>query len=320
MNLPRVRLATLPTPIESLSNLSSSLGGPQILVKRDDLTGLGLGGNKVRKLEYLIAEAQANGAKMLITTGASQSNHCRQTAAAAARMGYSCHLVLTKHSGGSEGGNLLLDSLFGAEITFCDQIEQDSVLKDVFNNSWNSGKRPYLIPYGGSSPVGAAAYVLAFTEMVNQGVTPDVIVFPSSSGGTQAGLILGAKINKSHSRILGISVDEPGEELQVKIANLVNETADRMQAFEFAEPGEILINDQYIGGGYGVLSSLERDAIKLFARTEGMVLDPVYTGRAAGALVDLIKKGELKAGEQVLFWHTGGIPALFASQYSGFLI
>ncbi len=320
MNLPRIRLATLPTPINSLSNLSSTLGGPQILVKRDDLTGLGLGGNKVRKLEYLIAEAQANGAKMLITTGASQSNHCRQTAAAAARMGYACHLILTKYSGGSEGGNLLLNSLFGAEITFCDQIERDSVLKDVFNNAWNSGKRPYLIPYGGSSPVGAAAYVLAFTEMVNQGVTPDVIVFPSSSGGTQAGLILGAKINKSHARILGISVDKPEEELQIKIANLVNETADRMQAFESAEPGEILINDQYIGGGYGVLSSLERDAIKLFARTEGMVLDPVYTARAAGALVDLIKNGELKAGEQVLFWHTGGIPALFASQYSGLLI
>ncbi len=320
MNLPRVRLATLPTPIESLSNLSSHLGGPQILVKRDDLTGLGMGGNKVRKLEFIIAEAQANGAKMLITTGAAQSNHCRQTAAAAARMGFDCQLVLTEYPEGSESGNLLLDSLYGADITWCNKDERDLVVKQVFDSAWEQGKRPFMIPYGGSSPTGAVGYALAYSELANQGVTPDWIIFPSSSGATQAGLVLGTKINKSQTRILGISVDELADDLKNKVAALVNEAASRMQVFESAEAKEILVNDQYIGGGYGVLSTLERDAIKLFARKEGLTLDPVYTGRAAGAMIDLIKRGELKNGEQVLFWHTGGIPALFASQYYDSLI
>lgn len=315
MNLPRVRLAKLPTPIEALPNLSAYLGGPQILVKRDDLTGLGMGGNKVRKLEFLIAEAQANGARMLITTGAAQSNHCRQTAAAAARMGYACHLVLTRNESGSTGGNLLLDSLFGAEIIWCEKAERDTVLSQVFDSEWNAGKRPFLIPYGGSSPVGASAYVMAFSELATQGLSPDVIVFPSSSGGTQAGLVLGAKINQSKIRIIGISVDETAEDLKAKVSKLANAAAERMQVYEAVETSEILVDDHYIGRGYGVLSALERDAIKLFARKEGLLLDPVYTGRAAGALIDLIQKGVLKTGEQVLFWHTGGTPALFASQY-----
>lgn len=319
MILPRVQLAILPTPIQALPNISAYLGGPQILVKRDDLTGLGMGGNKVRKLEFLIAEAQANGAKMLITTGAAQSNHCRQTAAAAARMGYSCHLVLTRNLEGSSNGNLLLDSLFGAEVTWCEKTERDSVLSQVFNSAWDAGRRPFLIPYGGSSPVGASAYAMAFSELVSQGLSPDVIVFPTSSGGTQAGLILGAKIHQSSTRILGISVDEQAEGLKLKVSNLANAAAERMQVFESVEPNEIIVDDHYIGQGYGVMSALERDAIRLFARKEGLLLDPVYTGRAAGALIDLIQKGVLKAGEQVLFWHTGGTPALFASQYENAL-
>lgn len=315
MNLPRIRLASLPTPIEALPSLSSYLGGPQILVKRDDLTGLGLGGNKVRKLEYLVAEAQANGAKQLITTGAAQSNHCRQTAAAAARLGLSCHLVLSGKEEASHGGNLLLDRLLGAEITWCTRSERETKLTQVFDSAWSEGKRPYLIPYGGSSPTGAAGYVTAFDEMVAQGLSPDVIVFASSSGGTQAGLVLGAKINKSQTRILGISVDESADELREKIVRIANDSSERLQILDKVGLNEIHVNDQYIGGGYGVVSSLERDAIKVFARKEGLLLDPVYTGRAGGALIDLISKGELKAGEQVLFWHTGGTPALFAIQY-----
>ena len=320
MNLPRVKLAALPTPIEALPALSAYLGGPQLLVKRDDLTGLGGGGNKVRKLELLIAEAQANGAKQLITTGAAQSNHCRQTAAAAARMGYSCHLVLVRYPGGSQGGNLLLDDLFGAEITWCEQEERDMVLKQVFDSEWQAGERPYLIPYGGSSPTGAAAYVLAFDELISQGLSPDAIVFPSSSGGTQAGLVLGARKHGSRVRIIGISVDEPGENLQEKVANLANAASERLLLGEEIKPGEVQVEDGYLGGGYGVVSNLERDAIRLFARQEGLLLDPVYTGRAAGALIDMIRKGVFKAGEQVLFWHTGGIPAIFASQYADTLI
>lgn len=316
MNLPRIKLAVLPTPVEAMPTLSAYLGGPQILVKRDDLTGLGMGGNKVRKLEYLIAEAQADGAKMLITTGAAQSNHCRQTAAAAARMGFACHLVLTRNIGGSDGGNLLLDSLFGAEITWCEKSERETVVSEVFDAEWNNGNRPFLIPYGGSSPVGACAYVDAFSELVAQGLSPDVIVFPSSSGGTQAGLALGAKKHQSSTRILGISVDEPAGELKLKVSRLANAAAERLQLAEIVEASEVQVDDSNIGNGYGILSGLERDAIKLFARKEGLLLDPVYTGRAAGGLIDLIKRGEIKAGQQVLFWHTGGTPALFASQYS----
>jgi D-cysteine desulfhydrase family pyridoxal phosphate-dependent enzyme len=319
MILPRVRLATLPTPIEALPALSAYLGGPQILVKRDDMTGLGMGGNKIRKLEFLVAEAQANGARMLITTGAAQSNHCRQTAAVAARMGYSCHLVLTGNPNDSNNGNLLLDSLFGAEITWCEKIHRDEVVSKVFESAWNDGKRPFLIPYGGSSPIGAAAYASAFSELVAQGVTPDTIIFATSSGGTQAGLVLGARINHSNTRILGVSVDVHTEVLQMKVSKLINETADRMQVNSTVEAQELLIDDNYIGEGYGVVSSLECDAIKLFAKKEGLLLDPVYTGRAGGALIDMISKGMFKAGEQVLFWHTGGTPALFASQYSNLL-
>jgi 1-aminocyclopropane-1-carboxylate deaminase/D-cysteine desulfhydrase-like pyridoxal-dependent ACC family enzyme len=278
-----------------------------------------MGGNKVRKLEFLIAEAQANGARMLVTTGAAQSNHCRQTAAAAAKMGYSCHLVLSRSSDESSNGNLLLDSLFGAEITWCERADREKVLSQVFESEWDAGKRPFLVPYGGSSPIGASAYAMAFSEMVTQGLSPDVIVFPSSSGGTQAGLALGAKIHKSTTRIMGISVDEPMDELKKKVSLLANAAAERMQIYEAVEASEVLVNDHYIGPGYGVLSALERDAIRLFARKEGLLLDPVYTGRAAGGLIDMIQKGVLKSGEQVLFWHTGGIPALFASQYENSL-
>lgn len=315
MNLPRLNLATLPTPIEALPNISATLGGIQLLVKRDDLTGLGGGGNKVRKLEFLTAEAQANGARMLVTTGAAQSNHCRQTAAAAARLGLECRLVLVKPEGGSSGGNLLLDSLFGAGITWCDKTSRDDTLRRVFDETWQDGRRPFLIPYGGSSPTGAAAYFHAFEEMLSQGVSPDVIVFSSSSGGTQAGLALGAAAHGNRTRVLGISMDEPAPVLKETASRLAREAASRMRLAVELSSEDILVDDSYIGPGYGVLTSLERDAIRLFARREGLLLDPVYTGRAAGGLLDLARKGYFKQGEQVLFWHTGGTPALFASQY-----
>lgn len=315
MILPRIKLAALPTPIESLPNLSAYLGGPQILVKRDDLTGLGGGGNKVRKLELLAAEARANGAKMLITTGAAQSNHCRQTAAMAARLGLKCRLVLVKSPEGSESGNLLLDELFGAEITWCEKPQRDNTLEKVFDQAWEEGQRPYKIPYGGSNANGAAAYAYAYEEMVNQGLSPDVIVFPTSSGGTQAGLALGVKWKRSPVRLIGISVDEPAESLQQRVADLANQAAERMLLVERLDAGEVIVEDGYMTAGYGVMTNLERDAIRLFARKEGLLLDPVYTGRAAGGMIDLIRKGSIKTNEQVLFWHTGGTPALFASQY-----
>jgi len=320
MNLPRLNLAALPTPIEALPNISAALGGIQLLVKRDDLTGLGGGGNKVRKLEFLAAEAQANGAHMLVTTGAAQSNHCRQTAAAAARLGMACQLVLVKPEGIiNGGGNLLLDGLFGAEIIWCEKTRRDDTLHNVFNEAWQDGRRPFLIPYGGSSPTGAAAYYHAYSEMISQGVVPDVIIFASSSGGTQAGLALGAAVHGNQTRVLGISVDEPASILKETVSHLAREAASRMRLGVELSTEDILVDDNYIRPGYGVLTSLERDAIRFFARREGLVLDPVYTGRAAGGLLDLARKGYFKTGEQVLFWHTGGILALFASQYANIL-
>jgi D-cysteine desulfhydrase family pyridoxal phosphate-dependent enzyme len=314
--IPRVRFAHLPTPVELMPRLSAALGGPRLLVKRDDLTGMALGGNKTRKLEFLLAEAQANGARTLITAGAIQSNHCRQTAAVAAHFGLDCILVLAGTPPPHPSGNLLLDQFFGAQVVWTDFDRRDAVLKQTFNSAWSAGRRPYLIPYGGSNPTGAAAYVYAVEELLTQDVEPDWIVFASSSGGTQAGLVLGARRFGFKGRVLGISVDEPARGLQEWVAALATETSERFgQASSFA-PGDILVNADYIGAGYGVMGMPEREAILLFARYEGLLLDPVYTGRAAAGMIDLVRKGFFKATETVLFWHTGGVPALFADRYA----
>jgi D-cysteine desulfhydrase family pyridoxal phosphate-dependent enzyme len=321
--IPRLRFANLPTPVEALPRLSAALGGVRVLVKRDDLTGLALGGNKARKLEFLLAEAQANGARSLITAGAVQSNHCRQTAAAARRCGLECELVLTVPPEmdldlarkQAATGNLLLDRLFGAQLVWARRENRDRILQETFEKAWASGKRPYLIPYGGSNPTGATAYVFAMQELVQQEIQADWIVFPSSSGGTQAGLALGKRLFGFQGKVLGISVDEPQEVLQERVANLATKTADLLgEALRF-ETGEILVNADYLGGGYGVMGQPEREAISLFAQTEGLLLDPVYTGRAAAGMIDLARRGAFAPGETVLFWHTGGTPALFADRY-----
>src|SRR4030042_1925473 len=187
--IPRIRIAHLPTPVEALPRLSAELAGPTILVKRDDLTGLAFGGNKTRKLDYLLAEAQANGAHTIITAGAVQSNHCRQTAAACARLNFKCILVLSGDKPATATGNLLLDRLFNAEIIWTSYEEGDQLLQQTFHQAWEEGKRPYLIPYGGSNTTGATAYVYAMQELLSQKYKPDWIVFASSSGGTQAGMV-----------------------------------------------------------------------------------------------------------------------------------
>ncbi len=314
-SLPKIKIAHLPTPVESLTRLSEELAGPRLLVKRDDQTGLAMGGNKIRKLEFLLAEAQAQEARTLITSGAVQSNHCRQTAAAAAKYGYDCILVLSGEAPPALSGNLLLDRLLGAEFVWAGFDRRDQFLQDAFQNAWEAGKRPFLIPYGGSNPTGAAAYVYAFKELLDQDIHPDWIVFASSSGGTQAGLTLGARLFDPGVKILGISVDETEKSLQKHVAGLASDTADFLgEKIEF-RPEEILVNADYLGGGYGVMGEPERQAITSFARSEGLLLDPVYTGRAAAGLLDLLKKGFFAANETVLFWHTGGTPALFATQY-----
>ncbi len=315
--IPRLHIANLPTPIVALPRLSAALGGARILIKHDDQTGsLGLSGNKTRKLEFLIAEAQATGARMLITAGAVQSNHCRQTAAAAARFGFDCTLVLAGDPPAATNGNLLLDQLLGAQIVWAKRDERDAVLKATFDAAWADGRRPFLIPYGGSSPIGAMAYAFALDELLAQIQEVDWIVFASSSGGTQAGLAAGARRANWRGKVLGISVDHPAAELQAHVAGLAGEVADRLGMKQRFEAGEILVNDEFLGGGYGVMGAPEREAISLFARQEGVLLDPVYTGRAAAGLIALVRRGFFARTDTVLFWHTGGTPALFAEPYS----
>lgn len=315
INPPRQKFAALPTPIEEVPRLSQYLHAPRILVKRDDLTGLGLGGNKTRKLEYLLAEALANGARTLITTGAVQSNHCRQTAAAAALFGLDCILVLTGEPPKIKSGNVLLDHLFGAEIVWTIRSQRDQTLQSAFNLAWEQGRRPYLVPYGGSNPTGAAAYAFAVQELMGQVGDVDWIVFASSSGGTQAGLVVGASIFGYSGHILGISVDEPQSLLQARVASLASATAEFLGEHIKLSPSDILINADYIGLGYGVLGQPEIEAIRLFAKHAGLLLDPVYTGRAAAGLIDLIRRGYFSSDDTILFIHTGGVPALFADRY-----
>jgi D-cysteine desulfhydrase len=313
----RLHFAHLPTPIEELPRLTEFLGGPRLLVKRDDQTGLAFGGNKTRKLEFLVAEAQARGAKTLISAGAVQSNHCRQTAAAAARFGFECTLVLTGDLPAQPSANLLMDALFGAEIVHvADRADRNRILQETFERATQAGKEPYLVPYGGSSPVGALGYAFAMDELVKQGVEADWIVFGTSSGGTHAGLTLGKRVFGYQGKVLGISIDESEAWLKAHVSALASDASELLgERIEFS-PEDVMATDAYCRAGYGVLTGAEREAVRLFARYEGLLLDPVYTGRAAAGLIDLIRKGFFKKGESVLFWHTGGQPALFADQYS----
>jgi D-cysteine desulfhydrase len=313
--IPRIHFAHLPTPIETMPRLEKALNGPHLLVKRDDQTGLAFGGNKTRKLEFLVAEAQSTGADTLISAGALQSNHCRQTAAAAAKFGFDCFLVLVGEPPAQASANLLLDQLFGAKIIWAEKNQRDSLLADTFDKVLAQGHKPYLVPYGGSNSTGALGYVFAMEEFVGQGVKSDWVVFASSSGGTQAGLVLGAQLYNYPGRVLGISIDEPQAVLQKHVAALASETSVRMgPRIEFASD-QVLVNADYATPGYGILTDVERESIQLFAKYEGLLLDPVYTGRAAAGLIDLIRKGFFKKEEIVLFWHTGGQPALFAEKY-----
>lgn len=320
---PRLHIACLPTPIEEMPRLSELLGGPRLLIKRDDQTGLAGGGNKARKLEFLVAEAREQQADTLITAGAVQSNHCRQTAAAAARFGLGCILVLTGEPPAQASANFLLDQLFGAQIVWAGgRDRREAVLEETEQRCSAEGRKPYLVPYGGTSSTGALGYVYAVEEALHQtresGV-PDWFVFGSSSGGTQTGMVLGARVFSFPGKVLGISIDETQGSLQQRVAALATETSQRLgERIEFF-PRDVLVNDEYCKAGYGVLTDAEREAVRLFARYEGLLLDPVYTGRAAAGLIDLVRKGFFSKDETVLFWHTGGQPALFADDYRSIL-
>jgi L-cysteate sulfo-lyase len=321
-------LAFLPTPLHPLPRINRWLheNAPaardtQLWIKRDDQTGLAFGGNKTRKLEFLVGDALKRGCDTLITAGAAQSNHCRQTAAAAARAGLACHLVLSGPEPDAPNGNLLLDQLLGAQCHWTTRECRLPRLKELEAELLSAGKKPYYITIGGSDPVGALGYAVALEEAVTQGnglgVRFDAMVFASSSGGTHAGLVAGAWALRNDIPIAGVSIDETREDLQKMVAGIANGCSELLGVPHSFAPGEIVAEDGYLGGGYGVVGDLERGAIRLMARQEGILLDPVYTGRAFGGLLDLLARGEaawLPRGHEanVLFWHTGGAPALFA--------
>jgi D-cysteine desulfhydrase len=317
--LARFPLAQLPTPIEELKSLSRELGGPKLLIKRDDQTGLAFGGNKTRKLEFLVGKALEQGADTLVTAGAAQSNHCRQTAAAAAKAGLRCELLLNGTKPELPNGNLLLDELLGARIHWIQLSEREANLRELPDQLCRQGRKPYVIPVGGSNGIGATGYVLAMIELVEQlgGINRrvDHVVFASSSGGTQAGIVVGAKVTGFDGKLLGVSIDKgdrDGVPYRDELAEIANETAKYIGFDGQFAAGNFNVLYDYLGGGYGIVSDLEREAIRLLGSREGIVLDPVYTGRSMGALVDLIRKKTFRSGETVLFWHTGGAPALFA--------
>jgi L-cysteate sulfo-lyase len=318
-HLPRLRLAQLPTPLHELPRLSSALGGPRLLVKRDDQTGLATGGNKTRKLEFSVAEALRQGADTLVTLGAVQSNHCRQTAAAAAASGLRCVLVLRGHPPAQSVGNLLLDRLLGAEIVFAGDRTREEVGAEVVERERSAGRRPFLIPVGASDEIGATGYVAGMEELVSQlrdaRVAVDRVVFASSSYGTQSGMIVAAKALGFGAQLAAIAIDSNRDELRAGVADLAARTARRVGLDVSVSEDEVVGYDGYLGAGYAVMGEPEREAIQLMARHEGILLDPVYTGRAMAGLVDLVRRGEIGKRETVLFWHTGGAAALHA--YAG---
>jgi D-cysteine desulfhydrase len=317
--LPRFLLAQLPTPIERLERLSRELGGPDLLIKRDDQTGLALGGNKTRKLEFLVGQALEQGADILVTAGAAQSNHCRQTTAAAVKAGLKCELILYGKKPELPNGNLLLDELLGAECHWIERSQLPLKLGELPEQLRAQGRKPYVVGVGGSNGVGATGYILAMMELTEQLHTTqqrvDHIVFASSSGGTQAGVVLGAQVAEFGGQLHGVSIDKDDRErgnYEEEVAQIANECAEYIGSDARLAQQQIKVIYGYTGEGYGIVSNLECEAIRLMARSEGIILDPVYTGRAFGALADLIRKGVFKRGETVLFWHTGGAPALFA--------
>ncbi len=318
-HIARYPLAQLPTPVHDLYRLSALLNGPRILVKRDDQTGLATGGNKSRKLEYLLADALDKKADVLVTAGAMQSNHCRQTAAAAKIAGLDCELVVNGEENTLPNGNYLLDLLLGARVHITTRANRTAMLQQVKDDLARQRRKPYVIPIGGSTGLGALGYALAMIELQNQlheaKTEVDHILLASSSGGTQAGLVLGSRLCDFKGSILGISIDNDkldGRPFQKELAAITNKACALAQVKADFTPADFNVQYDYLGRGYGVVGDLEREAIYMAAQQEGLLLDPVYTGRAFGAMVDLIRKGFFTENETILFWHTGGTAALFA--------
>ncbi|OGS70607.1 MAG: D-cysteine desulfhydrase [Flavobacteria bacterium RIFCSPLOWO2_12_FULL_35_11] len=311
-------LGFFPTPLHRIKNLSEKYAPYHIFIKRDDQTGLASGGNKTRKLEYLIQEALENGCDTVITAGAQQSNHCRQTAAACAIAKLKCHLLLGGTAPQNYNGNLLLSHLLGAQIHFTVENRKGEDIYSLKNKLELEGKKPFIIPYGGSNITGALGFVNAVkelkTQLIAQNLKIDYLFFASSSGGTQAGLTLGNDLYNLNMKLIPIGIDKSetqGLSLEEVVLHLVNEGKLLLNLKKEYTIDEVKINNDYNEAGYGVITENEKGAIKELAENEGILLDPVYTGRAFYAMMDYLKKNKIRSNANILFWHTGGFPANF---------
>lgn len=320
-DFPRVSLAHLPTPLEFMPRLSEHLGGPDIYVKRDDCTGLASGGNKTRKLEYSMAAALEEGADTIVTVGAVQSNHVRQTAAAACKLGLKCevlleHRVVDPSEPYATSGNVLLDKIFGANLReYPGGTDFDAAMSEVADEVTASGGKPYMIPGGASNRVGALGYVNCAIELLDQineqSLDIGHIVTATGSAGTQGGLIVGLKAMASDIPLLGIGVNAPKEAQEEKVYQLACETADYISKPGCVAREDVVANCDYVGDGYGVPTDSMNEAVLMLARYEGLLFDPVYSGKGLAGMIDQIRNGTLSSGN-IVFLHTGGSAALFA--------
>ena len=319
LDFPRTDLGFTPTPLHPLDRLSQSVGGPRLWIKRDDCTGLGTGGNKTRKLEFLLGEAIAQRADTVITYGAVQSNHARQTAAACARLGITCHLILSRrvawhHPEYESNGNVLLDRLFGAKVHIVEPADVEARSRALVADLTDRGRHCYVVPTGGSNSVGALGYVRCAEEIAAQtktlGFEPDAIVHATSSGGTQAGLIIGAIRSRLDCDVIGINVyDTDHAQLERRVSRLVDDTKRRVQLPAEEMPRVRIVHD-YLGEDYGIPSRQTIDGIRQLASLEGIVCDPVYSGKALGGLLEMLRTSELRSAHNIIFVHTGGVASL----------
>ena len=317
---PRLRFAHLPTPLEPMENLSRLLDGPNIWVKRDDCTGLAGGGNKTRKLEFLMADAEQQGADTIITQGAVQSNHARQTAAIAAKLGYECYLLLENRTGSDDpdflaNGNVLLDDIYNARLSdFPAGTDMNQEMLSLAEELRVAGKKPYIIPGGGSNRIGALGYVNAAYELVgqcnDQGLKVDHIVHATGSTGTQAGLVTGLTAIHSGIDLMGISVRAPKEAQEENVYRLACETAEFIGSSAALNRSDVVANSDYVGEGYGMPTDGMIEAVEMAARHESILLDPVYSGKGMAGLIDLVRQGFYRREENIVFIHTGGAQAL----------
>jgi len=314
--VPSIPFAPLPTPVEPLARLAAVVGGgPRLLVKRDDALAFGFGGNKVRKLAFVAARAQAQGADTLVTAGGVQSNHARATAAAAAKLGMRAILVANGERPERPTANALLDALLGAEVVYVPSREDRTpMMREIAERLRIEGRQPFEIPIGASTPLGALGYLHAVVELLGQVPAPDVVVHSTSSGGTQAGIVAACRLLGLPTRVVGISADEPASAIQAEVRTIVDGIGPLIGigAASLSRGTAIEIDDRFVGDGYGKPTPASREALELAARTEALFLDPTYTAKAMAGLIAYVRQQRFKEGQTVLFWHTGGQVGLFA--------